>query len=199
MTIATKRNASIASAILGFALIGSGCQAAQDTADEAASSASSVGSSVSSAVDAPDATTTAPEPTTTGAAPGTGTDTEETTIAGADGTEYTVSGPVLAKYNTLDEAGKNALGAPTGEQQANPDGGVYQQFDGGVIIHSAAGSHVVWGKIRDKWNELGGSQGELGYPTSDETDTAEGNKQTTFERGTVTWNPTTDEVVVTMN
>ena len=191
MTIATKRNASIAAALLGFAVIGSGCQAAQDTAGEAASSASSVGSSVSSAIDAPEETTSAAAPTTSAAA-------EETKIAGADGTEYTVAGPILAKYNTLDEAGKTALGAPTGEQQSNPDGGVYQQFDGGVIIHSTA-SYVVWGKIRDKWNELGGSQGDLGYPTSDETDNPEGNKQTTFERGTVTWNPTTDEVVVTMN
>lgn len=195
MTIATKRNASIAAALLGFALIGSGCQAAKDTADEAASSASSVGSSVSSAVDAP-AETTAAEPPTTGADAGAGASTEETKIAGADGTEYTVAGPILVKYNSLDEAGKTALGAPTGEQQSNPDGGVYQQFDGGVIIHSAE-SFVVWGKIRDKWNELGGSQGELGYPTSDETDNAEGNKQTTFQRGTVTWNPTTDEIVVT--
>lgn len=196
MTIATKRNASIAAALLGFALIGSGCQQAQDAADEAASTASSVGSSVSSAIDAPDTTTTAAEPTTPGAEAGAGT--EQTTIAGADGTQYTVAGPILAKYNSLDEAGRTALGAPTGEQQSNPDGGVYQQFDGGVIIHSAE-SYVVWGKIRDKWNELGGSQGELGYPTSDETDNPEGNKQTTFERGTVTWNPTTDEVVVTMN
>ncbi|MDF2584676.1 MAG: repeat-containing protein, partial [Mycobacterium sp.] len=123
MTIATKRNASIAAAILGFAVIGSGCQAAQDTAGEAASSASSVGSSVSSAIDAPEETTSAAAPTTSAAA-------EETKIAGADGTEYTVAGPILAKYNTLDEAGKTALGAPTGEQQSNPDGGVYQQFDG---------------------------------------------------------------------
>lgn len=191
MTIATKRNASIAAALLGFALIGSGCQQAQDAAEEAATTAESA---VSSVID--DTTTTAAEPTPTGADAGAGT--EQTTIAGADGTEYTVAGPILAKYNSLDEAGKTALGAPTGEQQSNPDGGVYQQFDGGVIIHSAE-SYVVWGKIRDKWNELGGSQGELGYPTSDETDNPEGNKQTTFERGTVTWNPTTDEVVVTMN
>ena len=193
MTIATKRNTSIAAALLGIALIGSGCQQAQDAAEDAATSATSVMSSV---IDEP--TTSAAEPTTTVAEPGAGPATEETTIAGADGTEYTVAGPILVKYNTLDETSKTALGAPTGEQQSNPDGGVYQQFDGGVIIHSAE-SYVVWGKIRDKWNELGGSQGELGYPTSDETDNAEGNKQTTFERGTVTWNPTTDEVVVTMN
>ena len=39
----------------------------------------------------------------------------------------------------------------------NEDGGVYQQFDGGVIISSDEGTFVVWGKIRDKWNELGGN------------------------------------------
>ncbi|MBP2456094.1 LGFP repeat-containing protein [Mycolicibacterium lutetiense] len=189
MHTATKRTVSVTAAILGFALIGSGCQAAKDAGEGAASSASSVVSSVSASVAAPDTTTA-------GEAPQEGASTEKTTMKGADGKEFAVSGPILAKYNTLDEAAKTSLGAPTGEQQKNEDGGVYQQFAGGVIIHSTK-SYVVWGKIRDKWNELGGSQGELGYPTSDETVNADGNKQTTFEHGIVTWNPTTDEVTVT--
>ena len=80
------------------------------------------------------------------------------------------------------------------DQQQNPDGGSFQQFDGGVIVHSTD-SFVVWGKIRDKWNELGGSQGKLGYPTSDETDTADGGKQTTFQHGVISWKPGQDAVV----
>ena len=44
--------------------------------------------------------------------------------------------------------------------------------------------------------ELGGSQGQLGYPTSDETTNAEGQKQTTFQHGTVTWTEGADQAVV---
>ncbi|WP_166906537.1 LGFP repeat-containing protein [Mycobacterium sp. DL440] len=191
MQLATKRTVTVTAAVLGIALAGAGCQSAKDTAEGAASSASSVASSVSSSVAAPDETTAGAATT-----PAEAGSTEETKMKGADGTEFTVAGPILAKYNTLDDAAKTSLGAPTGAEQKNEDGGVYQQFAGGVIIHSTK-SYVVWGKIRDKWNELGGSQGELGYPTSDETTNPDGNKQTTFEHGIVTWNPTTDEVVLT--
>jgi uncharacterized protein with LGFP repeats len=117
-------------------------------------------------------------------------------MTGADGKEYTVSGPILAKLDSLDAPAKQDLGEPTGAEQKNPDGGIYQQFDGGVIVHTTR-SYVVWGKIRDKWNELGGSQGKLGYPTSDETTNADGSKQTTFEHGIVTWKEGDPEATVT--
>jgi uncharacterized protein with LGFP repeats len=116
-------------------------------------------------------------------------------MAGADGKEYTVEGAILEKYNSLNQAAQTDLGKPTGNEQKDPDGGVYQQFDGGVIVHKTQ-SYVVWGKIRDKWNELSGSQGKLGYPTSDETDTAGGGKQSTFEHGTITWKPGDAEATV---
>ncbi|WP_248490669.1 LGFP repeat-containing protein [Tsukamurella sp. PLM1] len=58
---------------------------------------------------------------------------------------------------------------------------------GGVIITKTGGApYVVWGEIRKKWNELGGSQGALGYPTSDEVDLGTA-KVSTFERGTITF------------
>ncbi|WP_234786392.1 MULTISPECIES: LGFP repeat-containing protein [Mycolicibacter] len=119
-----------------------------------------------------------------------------TEMTGADGKEYTVSGPILAKLDSLDAAAKQDLGEPTGAEQKNPDGGIFQQFDGGVIVHTTR-SYVVWGKIRDKWNELGGSQGKLGYPTSDETTNADGSKQTTFEHGIITWKQGDPEATVT--
>lgn len=109
---------------------------------------------------------------------------------------YTVEGPILAKYNALDDKARKDLGALTGNEQKNPDGGVYQQFDGGVIV-SKTQAFVVWGKIRDKWNQLGGSQGQLGYPTSDEVDTPDGAKKSTFEHGTITWKPGDAEATVT--
>jgi len=184
MRKATQRAAAVSAAVLGVALIGTGCSTTKEKTSEALSSASSVASSassvISSAVNSPSEESAA----------------SSTVITGADGKEYTVSGPILAKLDSLDATAKQDLGEPTGAEQKNPDGGIYQQFDGGVIVHTTR-SYVVWGKIRDKWNELGGSQGKLGYPTSDETTNADGSKQTTFEHGIVTWKTGDAEATVT--
>jgi uncharacterized protein with LGFP repeats len=188
----TQRAAAFSAAIAGIALIGSGCQASKDKGSEALSSANSAGSAASSAVSSaigqPGTSGESGSPTESGAA-------SSTEMTGPDGKTYTVSGPVLAKYESLDEAKKADLGKPTTNAQTNPDGGIYQQFDGGVIVHTTR-SYVVWGKIRDKWNELDGSQGKLGYPTSDETNTPDGGKQQTFEHGTITWKQGEEEATV---
>jgi uncharacterized protein with LGFP repeats len=65
-----------------------------------------------------------------------------------------------------------------------------------VIIYKTA-AYVVWGKIRDAWIALGGSQGKLGYPTSDEQTAPDGVKKSTFEHGTITWKPGDAEAKVT--
>lgn len=183
MRKATQRAAAVSAAVLGVALIGTGCSTTKEKTSEALSSASSVASSassvISSAVSAPEESAAA----------------SSTEMTGADGKEYAVSGPILAKLDSLDATAKQDLGEPTGAEQKNPDGGVYQQFDGGVIVHTTR-SYVVWGKIRDKWNELGGSQGKLGYPTSDETTNADGTKQSTFEHGVVTFKTGDTEATV---
>jgi uncharacterized protein with LGFP repeats len=118
-------------------------------------------------------------------------------MTGANGASFTVSGPILEKYNSLNESQKKDLGKPTANTVTNTDGGVWQTFDGGVIIFKTpAGVYVVWGKIRDAWNALGGSQGKLGYPTSDEVDAPDGTKKSTFEHGTVTWKPGNEKATV---
>ena len=180
MRARTKRTAGFSAAIAVVALIGAGCT--HGTKEKAGQTASSVTSSTTSAI-AAGPSATAPS---------------STQIAGANGMEYTVEGPILAKYESLNDAARKSLGAPTGNEQKNPDGGVFQQFDGGVIVHTTR-SYVVWGKIRDKWNELGGSRGKLGYPTSDETDTPHGGKKTTFQHGTITWKPGDAEATVVMH
>ena len=180
MRAITKRTAAFSAAILGVALIGAGCGHATKTGQTTSSVTSSETSSVAAGPSATTGGTAAPS---------------STQIAGANGTLYTVEGPILAKYDSLSDAARKDLGAPTGNEQKNPDGGIYQQFDGGVIINKTA-AYVVWGKIRDKWNELGGSQGKLGYPTSDEVDTPDGLKKSTFEHGTITWKPGDAEATV---
>jgi len=182
----TKRTAAFSAAIAGFALIGTGCSHATKSGETTTSTTTSVTTSVtSSAAGGTSATTGSAAPSTT-------------QITGANGTAYTVEGPILAKYESLPDAAKKDLGAPTGNEQKNPDGGIYQQFDDGVIIYKTQ-AYVVWGKIRDKWNELGGSQGKLGYPTSDEIDTPDGLKKSTFEHGTITWKTGDADATVTMS
>lgn len=130
--------------------------------------------------------------------------------------QVVLTGAIAAKYTSLDEASKNALGAPlTGEDESGTsESGVhFQQFDGGVISTSVDGAtaYVTWGEIRNAWNVKrdeagqpsedgkGGSSGPLGAATSDEVDAEGGLKQSTFEHGTITFSPDTQEVVVTVN
>jgi uncharacterized protein with LGFP repeats len=162
----TKRTAVLSAATAAVALIGAGCSHATKAGQTASSPTSSAIATGTSA-----------------AAP------TSTQIAGANGTRYTVEGPILAKYQSLDAATRKALGAPTGNEDKHADGGGIQVFDGGAICVHGSGAYVVLGKIRDKWNELGGMDGKLGLPTSDETDTPDGAKTATFEHGTITWKP----------
>ena len=118
MRARTKRTAGFSAAIAVVALIGAGCT--HGTKEKAGQTASSVTSSTTSAI-AAGPSATAPS---------------STQIAGANGMEYTVEGPILAKYESLNDAARKSLGAPTGNEQKNPDGGVFQQFDGGVIVHT---------------------------------------------------------------
>jgi uncharacterized protein with LGFP repeats len=171
-------------AITGFALIGSGCHAtkASDTASSAASAMSSAASSATSAISSAVAGST-------------------TTIPGANGTPYTVEGPILAKWQTLTDAQKKDLGAPFDNEKKTLNGtGSYQQFDGGVLIYKTGGPvYFVWGKIRDAWNAVQASQGKLGYPTADEQILPDGSFKSTFEHGTVTWKTGDADATVTTN
>jgi hypothetical protein len=125
------------------------------------------------------------EPSTGAAAP------TSTQIAGMNGTEYTVEGPILAKWETLTDEQKKDLGAPYDNQKNTANNtGVYQQYDGGVLIYRAGNPvYLVWGKIRDAWNDNRASQGWLGYPTADEQAEPDGSFKSTFEHGTIVWKP----------
>ena len=112
-----------------------------------------------------------------------------------------MEGPILAKFDTLTDDQKKDLGAPYDNQKPTADStGVYQQYDGGVLIYKNGGPvYFVWGKIRDAWNDVQASQGKLGYPTADETKEPDGTYKSTFEHGTVTWKEGDEKATVTMS
>ena len=174
MRAISKRTASFSVAIAVFALIGAGCHQSNNSSSSSSTASSSASAMTSSAM---------AEPSTSAAAP------TSTQIAGKNGTEYTVEGPILAKFDTLTDEQKKDLGAPYDNQKPTADNtGVYQQYDGGVLIYKNGGPvYLVWGKIRDAWNDAQASQGKLGYPTADETKEPDGSYKSTFEHGTITW------------
>lgn len=171
-----------------------GCSQAKDTATGALSSASSAASAAASAAQSAGSAASSAVSSVV-AAP------TSTQIAGKNGTQYVVQGPILAKWSTLNGDQKNDLGAPYDEQKETLDKtGVYQQFDGGVLIHRNDGPvYMVWGKIRDEWNANQASQGKLGYPTADEQALPDGSYKSTFDHGVITFKPGDDAAVVTMN
>ncbi|MFC7451052.1 DUF5615 family PIN-like protein [Rhodococcus daqingensis] len=69
-------------------------------------------------------------------------------------------------------------GSPLG----NPVGGVYvvgngfgQDYEGGTIYYSPdSGAKVMYGVILDKYRELGGPAGDIGFPNTDEVDATGG-------------------------
>jgi len=184
MRAITKRTLALTAAVAGFALIGSGCHATKS--NESTSSATAPAMSAMSS--------TAAMPSATSAAP-------STTINGANGTPYTVEGPILARYQSLTDAQKKDLGAPyTNEAKTGDGSGVFQQFDGGVLIYKTGSPvYFVWGKIRDAWNANQGSQGKLGYPTADEQVQPDGSFKSTFDHGTITWKTGDAEATITMS
>jgi len=186
MLAISKRTVAFSAAILGFALIGSGCHATKSATESAASSATSAISSAASSA------TSAVSSAVAGAT---------TTIPGTNGTPYTVQGPILARWQTLTDAQKKDLGAPyTNEAKTGDGSGVFQQFDGGVLIYKNGGPvYFVWGKIRDQWNKLDGSQGKLGYPTSDEQILPDGSFKSVFDHGTVTYKTGDPDATVTLS
>ena len=92
------------------------------------------------------------------------------------------------------------LGNPTSDIQPTIDSkGYYQKFTNGHIFwHPQFGAHEVHSGISDKWNNLGGEKGALGYPISDEHD-IDGGRQSDFEKGHITWLQESGEITIFTN
>ena len=69
---------------------------------------------------------------------------------------------------------RSPLGDIVGDEVATFDGvGRWQQFQGGIISwHPETGAHIVWGKIGERWLEIG--REKFGYPITDEVTRPDG-------------------------
>ena len=112
---------------------------------------------------------------------------------------FEVHGAIRAKWEALDWE-KGVLGYPVSDEMKTPDGvGRFNHFQNGSIYWTPqTGAHEVHGTIRDKWAETGWETGPLGYPTSDEYAVAEGRKSD-FQRGSITWNSSTEVATVVVH
>lgn len=84
------------------------------------------------------------------------------------------------------------LGPATTDVGVVPNGnGCFQGFrDGSVYWTSSLGAHMLRGGIRDAWNALGGENGQLGFPISEEKAprVRSPNRVQDFENGVLYWN-----------
>src|SRR5919112_1138644 len=106
---------------------------------------------------------------------------------------FAVYGAIGEKWGQLGREG-GFLGAPLTDETGTPDGvGRYNHFEGGSIYWTPeTGAHEVHGAIRELWSGLGWEQSFLGYPTTDESDTAGGRGRFNhFEGGSIYWSPET--------
>jgi hypothetical protein len=119
--------------------------------------------------------------------------------AGAEcpGTSGGTIGAIHDLYVSLGECG-SFLGGPTTNETTTPDTiGRYNVFQGGSIYWSPnTGAHEVYGRIRDKWKELGWEAGALGYPTSGEY-AVSGGRQSDFEHGSIRFDFASGDTSVT--
>jgi hypothetical protein len=86
-----------------------------------------------------------------------------------------------------------SIGANIGEIQKLPSSGFFQEFQNATVYgDSGSEPHEVHGAIRDRYRQLGGPGGFLGFPTTDESRLADGlGRFNHFERGSIFWHPST--------
>lgn len=100
---------------------------------------------------------------------------------------HMVRGSVLTYFGSL-RWEQGPLGYPL-TNDLTLRAGSTQAFEGGTIYWSpASGAHVVLGAVQGRWLSMGGVDGLLGYPTTDERSLGRGTVQS-FTGGHVYWTP----------
>ena len=118
----------------------------------------------------------------------------------SQGGAHPIWGKILTRYEIAETEGRS-LGWPlNGEMKDAANGGAYQHFTGGSIyFHPSTGAHRVTGGIRNLWEGQGWERGQMGYPTGEETATAGGGVNQTFQGGTAYWSPRTGSHAVSLS
>lgn len=99
---------------------------------------------------------------------------------------HAVYGLIGQKWNALGR--ERNFGYPLTDERAGPRGGRYNDFENNATItwQAQAGTHSVYGFIRDAWIKKGREGGNCKYPIRDEYD-FEGGRRTDFQEGFITW------------
>ncbi len=106
---------------------------------------------------------------------------------------FEVHGAILAKY--LATGGVNIWGYPATNESDILNGasivGKFNDFENCTIYWtSGTGAFEVHGDIRQKYRDLNGPIGQMGFPTSDESDipgSSGGSRYNTFQNGSILW------------
>jgi uncharacterized protein with LGFP repeats len=109
---------------------------------------------------------------------------------------HMVRGALLDRYTSY--GGPGVLGYPTADDGATADGaGALVPLTGAAIYwkQSEGATHVVRGNLRNRYDDLGGTTGLLGWPTGDDT-AVPGGYLTTFSGGTLFWSQATGAKMV---
>ena len=81
-------------------------------------------------------------------------------------------------------------GYPLSNETPSANGGVFQIFQGGTAYwHPGSDSYFVHDAIMGTYGFYNWERGELGYPSSDETPSANGGVYQIFQGGTAYWSP----------
>jgi uncharacterized protein with LGFP repeats len=102
---------------------------------------------------------------------------------------HEIDGPIRDKWSALGRE-QSVLGYPVKDVTGTADGiALYSNFQHGSIYwlqHTDTGPFEVHGPIHDKWSALGSQRSFLGYPVSDEHDSADGKKRVSqFQHGEI--------------
>jgi hypothetical protein len=102
---------------------------------------------------------------------------------------------ISTKYDTLGPLAV-ALGDAVGDELAIDNNiGMVQFYSNGAVFASPAGVCCVGCEILTIWSSLGGPDGPLGYPISDQCLAADGKGElVAFQGGFITWDPATGAV-----
>lgn len=114
------------------------------------------------------------------------------------------SDPASAIAAARREAGgvMGPLGAKDGDQYPIGDGGFGQKYAGGKIFYSpATGANAITGQLLEKYESVGGPEGDLGFPTAGESEGGLGpnSRISTFaaaDNPVIFWTPDYGAVIV---